>query len=411
MVDELFGGKGIDTPYEHKQMEYHPELSYPQHKKGLQLDPQIIRNIERAKDFTISQSLFDYDNLIQNIQELMNTIETRNRTEDFKLFKDALNTKKKVVDIENKLCGYDGSGDAEIYHILYKMLNSCTRRREFLDKKFRTQFTNKTDAEQIQQAENDSIDEWHQMQNQFIDLQNQLATYQPSDEEEGSSEADIYMQEAANQELAVNNKASLHNTLADTGYIHRNRTTMFNQILGQLQILVNSPQMLMPSDLKDCIMTMATGDLTAIKAHLILTFNQTKKDQNALKGAYIMMDDDKEDFISNQQWFHQQLETSVNNPLKNWLYNQSDTNHAFNDLADLLVGSLEHTQKTYKNSNNDLLKFYQQESTYYANQIAFIQKKEQIRQFLRIIEDIGDVRSLTVEWITNYLQAHGYSTV
>jgi hypothetical protein len=414
-MEEIYGKQGIDTPYEREKVDYHPQLSYPEKEKYSRITPQVIQQIERSKDFTISQTLMDYDLLIEEIQNFLGVIDSRNSSDDFKTYKQDLISNKlpQIIEDENKLCGYDGSGDVEMYTILSRMKDSCVSRRDFIDRHFRIQLTNETDMQLIQDQEEQSIQNWLTAENDFIGLTDQIKQSYQNYESDGSNPDVAYLEQAlVNQETAKNTQASLHTTLADTAYIHRNRTGIFFDLVNQFKMIIYDPHVVMPADLKSFLLKMATlPDLSSAKAHLILSFREWKDQHNAMKGQYMMMDDHKEDYISQQQWFHQQVETKSNPPLKNWLYNQQDNNEAFNVFAEIMVNSIQSSQKKYESSLVDMAKFYQQEGVFYERQLLFIQKKEQIRQFLSILKDLEETKEITEKWADEYLTAKGYSVL
>jgi hypothetical protein len=418
MVEELYGGKGIDTPYEREKVEYQPHLEYPGNERYYRLDPQIIRKIERSKEFSLAQTLMDYDQLIDEFQALLDELEKRNDKPLFHEMIQALNNKKyqDAMKDEDQLSGPRDTSDAELYVICYRIKASCVRRRNFLDQHYRSQLTNETDMQLVQEAEQQSINDWVEAENEFIRLTDELkAAHQEAydDEELETSETVAYLEQAVyDQEVTKKNKEVFHTTIADTAYIHRNRTAIFFDLLNRIKMLVYTPQVVMPSDLKTFILKVASlNDTASAKAHLILAFRSFKEKQNAEKGQYMLLDDNKEDYISKLQWFHQQLESKAGTPLKNWLYNQTDDSEAFNVFADFLVGSLQDNNQKYNNSLTDLVKFYQQEGIYYEKQLFYIQKKEQIRRFLRILEDLEGVSVITEDWATEYLTANGYDVL
>jgi hypothetical protein len=418
VAEELFGKPGIDTPYEREVITYHPVIERPENERFYKIPPQIIQKIERAKDFTISKSLSDYDQLIGDIENLMDIIEQRNQTADFADYKKSLEAGdyKKILEYENKLCGYRGSGDAEIYTMLYHMKKSCVERRNFIDQYFRSQITNEQDFAIIQQKETEMIDQWAAAESQFIQLTEDIReAYRENyhDDDDGAvveTNNIAYLEDAIyNTEIDKKMKESLHTSLADTSYIHRNRTVMFSRIIDQLRFLVIDHRVVMKGDLKQFILMVSKlTDLASAKSHLILSFTQYKDKFNDLKGQYKMIDDQKENFISKQQWFYQQLESKSNHQLRNWLYNQPDNNEAFNAFATIIVDSLKTAQDKYDGSIVDLLRFYQQEAFFYDQQVIFIQKKEEIRQFLRILEDLEGLNEITEEWAIDYLKVNGY---
>jgi len=418
-MEDLYGQHGIDTEYERKKVAYRPNIYFPDKERYARINPSIVIKIERAKDFTISQSITDYDQLIRRIENLMSYIKEKNTSETFKAYFKAADAKesKAMEEIESQLSSYRGSPDAEIYTLLTRMKSSLEERVIFLDRYYRSQITDNTNLEDLPEIEAASIDEWAMLESKFIQIEDKInEVYNSSSHEEEINteiERQIHLleQELAAIEMAKQTKEAFHTTLADTSYAHRNRYVMFSSIVDQMEELIKSPQNLIKGNLKDFIMQLSTlQDTAAAKSHLILSFRELKHQHAALKGQYMMIDDNKETFISKQQWMYQQMEVKTNQPLVNWLYNQSeDSIDAFHLFADILATSIQKTSEIYLNSNVELLRFYQQEAVFYEDQMSLIRKKEEIRRFLRIIEDLEEVGLITEDWAVEYLMTKGYA--
>ncbi|SFJ62426.1 hypothetical protein SAMN02799624_05224 [Paenibacillus sp. UNC496MF] len=413
-MEELYGNKGIDTPYEREQVDYHPQLKRTANNQNYTIDPAIILKIERAKDFTITSTLTDYDQLIADLDATMQLIAQRNQTDAFKVYLQHLTTGslKDVMADEDAASGITGSGDTEIYTILYRMKASCQLRRDFVDGHYRTQITDRTDTNEIAAAEKQSIDTWLSLEKDFNSLSTQLIESYSDDEEEesdGGSTAAALEQELLSTEVSKKTLDTFHTTLADTSYVHRNRTLMFAGLLNTIRMIVQAPAVVMQSGMKEFILRAATiSDPTAAKAHLMLTFADLKQEHTASKGQMVMIDDQKEQFVSRAQWMRQQIKTSSTHQMTTWLYNQSPGSAAFDAFAGMMVDSIQSNQTKYESSTTDMLKFYQQESIFYEKQLMMIQKKEQIRQFFSILEDLGEASTITADWVDEYVSAHGY---
>jgi hypothetical protein len=412
-LEDLYGKQGIDTPYEREKIEYRPELKPQKNRHDMRIDPKIIQKIERSRDFTIARTLMDYDQLIQEIEALMAIIEKRNQTEAFASYLQHLQagSYKDIIDDEEAFSGIRGSGDMEIYTILYRMKKSCELRRSFVDEHFRTQITDRTDSKEITEAEYQSIDNWIDLEQQFIMLSDQLkSSFGHEDDSEEYSAAVAAIEKALlATEINKRHMESFHTTLADTAYVHRNRTVMFAGILNTIRMLVQAPQVVMPSGMKEFVLRLSTlSDLGSAKAHLMLSFADIKQTHQASKAQFVMIDDQMEQFVNRQQWFHQKVKTESTHSITTWLYNQTEGSPAFDSFASILVDSIQKNQEKYDSSVIDMLKFYQQESFFYEKQIMMIQKKEQIRQFFRIIEDLQDANAITAEWVDEYVSDHGY---
>ncbi len=416
MSEKLFGNKGIDTNYEREIINYKPNLSVPKKDRFFRIDPSIVQKIIRAEDFTITKTLLQYDELIQQINDLLAILDNRNKTKDFMDYKKVLEIGKlkDIIVQENKLSDIRSTLDVESYTVLYRMKLSCEKQRAFLDQHYRNQITDTTDISLIEKKELEMIGEWVQAEHDFNDLVDNMDQLEEEmhdhDEEEGSSETSYLEQEIYDQDILKQNKMMLHDSLADTSYVHTNRYYMFKEIINQFQFIIEDASIIMKSDMHEMIKQIASmTDREALIAHLIYAFSGLKKDMDTLKGQYSLSDDNKEAFIAKQQWFYQQLESKSSSSVKNWLYNQNDSSESMNALANILVGSLEKSTKKYNSSVVDMSRFYQQEVIFYNNLLTLIQKKQENRIFLRILEDLQEIKNISNEWITSYLSVNGYT--
>ncbi|QHW35679.1 hypothetical protein GZH47_32800 (plasmid) [Paenibacillus rhizovicinus] len=419
-MDELYGKTGIDTPYEREQVMYRPQVVMPDRERIAMVNPNTIIKIERAKDFTIAQSLIDYDALSKAIEAIMQTIEGRQATADFKAYKGdlAAGDSAKIIAWEDKYSDHHGAPDYEVYTILFHMKKSVDSRRSFIDTHYRNQITDERNVEDLLNAEHSSIAGWTQMELKFLEIEEKIQQlYQEHGDDESVDENDIQRQvaaleeELASQDAAKRDKSEFHTTLADASYIHRNRYLMFMQVTEKAKQLIEQPQLVLGDGTHDMIMQISTlTDRSGAQSHLILAFRDLKTKHTQLKGQYQSINDQKEQFVSKQLWFYQQLKVKSGQGLQDWLYNQNENStDTFQKLATLLVDSMKTTGDKYQSGNADILRFYQQESVFYDDQMGLIQKKEEIRRFLKIIEDLEDVSVVTEEWAQDYLKAQGYA--
>lgn len=422
MEEELYGKKGIDTPYERERIEYKPSVEYPEQDRYFTIPPKTELRIERARDFSITQSMFDYDTLTDQITELMQVIEARNQTGEFTIFKKNLETNqvKNALEEEDRSSHIRGTGDFEVYSVLYRMKSSVVSRRAFLDAHYRNQITSEKDIEKIAEKEDESIEQWVQLENEFLQAKSELNRlynddyHDDGEKSSGISDRIAYLEQFLTaKEQEKREKENLHSTLADAGYVHRNRYLFFNDIVDAIRPLVLFPQVVLKDHVKSFIQQLTqVKDLAPIKAHLILAYQSVKTQHNNAKGQMTMIDDTKEEFVSKQQWFFQQLKSKANQPLQNWFYNiEESSSTTFNLFADIVVGSIKDSQQKYDSSITDILRFYQNESSFYHEQVQLIQKKEEIRRFLRIIEDIEGLKEINENWTMEYLKANGYSVL
>ncbi|WDI05146.1 hypothetical protein PUW25_25395 (plasmid) [Paenibacillus urinalis] len=416
MSEDIFGQRGIDTSYERNQVNYRPDLKMPKKDRFFRINPATVQKIIRSEDFTITSVLKGYSELVERMNVLMKMIEDRNQTPSFFEYKGILESgdQSRIIEQEDILCGPRASGDAEIYTILYRMKASCSMQFEFVDGHYRTQITGNAEVSAVEESEANMINQWIEAEQVFNRLTDEIQSAY-SDEENheeditnstiSSLERQIYDQDLTRQQMEA-----LHVSLSDTSYVHRNRYAMYSQLLDQMQFLITNPAVVMKDDLKGMILQVAPlADKSSVAAYVLLSFRNIKDKLTSLKGQYALIDDQKESFVSKQQWFYQQLESKSGVGVKNWLYNQSDTNESMNALAEIIVGSLSQSKNQYDSSITDMTRFYQQEAIFYSQQYQLIQKKEEIRRFLRILEDLQEASNIDEEWAISYLETNGYA--
>ncbi|MGV7000191.1 hypothetical protein ACWA2C_16010 [Priestia megaterium] len=420
--DELYGGKGIDTPYEHDKITYRPQVKYT--KKGIYelIRPEIKQSIERARTFTVSQILSDYDELIAEIDELLVDLAARNSVELLEKLKTMLSQKqfKDIIAFERGQSGYNQTGDFELYSLLYNMKQSLQVRRDFIDEKFRTQFTSETDIEKIEEAELASIEQWEQLEARVMDTYSAMTELDNHDDEDfplQDESLSVNMDELNYESLESlesqkRNSELLHTSLADTSYVHRNRYFMFLNVIEKAKILIYNAGSLIDDNLKDFIMSLNDmSDFTAAKSHLILQFKSIRDKHEGLKGRMMTIDDEKENFGSEKQYLYQQLEVKTIEPLKSWMYQQEDSySGALDKFSQYMVNSMKESRTVYEGTLADMLNFYKSESDFYEQQINFLKDKEEIRRFYSILEDLEGADRITNTWVDEYLKVNGYSS-
>lgn len=405
MEEKWYGQKGIDTEYERSRIAYRPNLIYPERESAYPMAEETILQISRSQDFMISKAIINYRKLLEKIEELLSEIEAREPNQTFYAYLDLLKANKleEVFDIEREQSGYQGNLNFEMYTMLYKMKQSIETQILFLDEYYRTQFTDESEEEKMFQAEMDSIKEWIKAEYDVSASYDQLTH---GDEFDYQLEQQIEELEKKRRKLDV-----FHTSLGDIGYIHQNRYLMFEDILQQAEELIQHPQGLIDDNVD--VFIRQVGQLSSahsFKSHLILSFKKYNEMHFNLKQQYITTDMAKEKFASEKQYMFQQIMTQANEEVRDWLYEQpEDSGKALDLFATFMVDSLEESKRKYEESLADLLNFYKMESSFYGRQISLMQKKEEIRLFYRIIEDLEEEAVLSDEWIAEYLQAQGYT--
>jgi len=396
---ELYGSYGIDTDYERALLNYRPLLEYTPESRKNEIDLRSVNLINRSYDFMVSRSILDYRNLLEKLDALLKEIASREKTKEFKEYLNALSTNdlEKTFKIEEENSKYDQTLNYELHTMLYFMRKSIDERIVFLEDNMRTQVSDKTDDEEAMQDEINSIAEWAKLEYDIT------AAY-------GNEYYDVDMPEHVQEQIESLEKKKreyeqLHKSLADTSYIHRNRYILFEEIIAHASTLIFNPQEIIEGNIFMLIDQLNTSHITDdIKTHLILSFKTYREKHNALKQKYMVVDDHKERIVSEKNYLYQQISTKTNDKMSSWLYEvPEDGGSSLDLLADILVDSIEKTKKDYETSLADMLSFYKTESSFYGDQIIFIQKKQEIRAYLQIIEDIRDVEYVDDEWIESYM--------
>lgn len=405
MLEEWYGQSGIDTEYERYLIKYRPNLIYPEREAKYPLHPDVILQISRSQDFLISRAILDYRTLAERIRELLEIIENRQHNSIFETYLTHLHNKEMdhVFEIEKEYSGYHGQLDFEIYTMLYQMLLSIEEQEKFLDEHFRTQVTNETEDEEMFKAELEAINEWIKIEYDISEKYDELT--HGLDNTRIEAEIEILEKERRKSDL-------LHTSMADTAYVHRNRFIMFSDIVDDAEELIKTPQARIDGNMTYLLYQLNDmPNKAALRSQLILQFKDYKMKHQALKQQHLMLDEQKEIFASERNYMYQQLVVKANDDIKSWLYDQPDDSGKSLELfATYLTDAIEDSKRKYEETLADLLNFYQNESSFYGRQILLLQKKEEIRQFLRIIEDLEEIGDVSDEWISEYLQVQGYET-
>lgn len=402
----VYGNRGIDTQYEREKIKYRPHLIYPDRESKYPMSDEAIVQISRAIDFSIGEVIVNYNKLIEKITELLNTIEERNPDDDFAEYLSVLkkNELDKIIEAEKKHSDYYGAVDYEVYTILYFMRESIQKRVEFIDENYRTLITSRTEEDEILEDEMSSINEWIKTEYDLAEAYEKVM----HEEEDYDIYAKIEALEEKRRELE-----QFHTSLSDIAYVHQNRYHFFETLIDIANTLVNYSNTLIGDSVDVFIENLLSlGSLKNLEVHLMLQFKEFRRKLDALKNQYLLIDDEKEQFASEKQNFYHKVMLEANNEIKNWLYDQVEgVSETFDLFASIIVDSLKETKKTYDETLADLLNFYQTEANFYERQLNLIQKKEEIRQFARIIEDLEDADSIDPEWIQKYLEDKGYASI
>ncbi len=402
-----YGEAGIDTSYERSLINYSPKLKFPEKTGSFDLSPEVVIQILRSEDFMVSKTILGYKDLINKIEEYMNIIKRRNNRSHFQSYLDVLKERsiEEVFKKEEEVSGYQGIPDYEIYTILYLMKESLEDQVDFIDERYRVQFTGRSEDQEIVEDEIKSINEWIAIEYDLMEAYEEV-----SHADEKIEEISVRIEELERKRREIDN---LHTSLADISYVHKNRIVAFTEILEDMEVLVLNKERVAGEGVRRLLDSLAlTESLTDIKLHLIMSFKDYRVKHESLKQQYLMVDSQKEKYISEKQYFYQNIVVDVNDKTKNWLYDQEEgSSQSLDIFASILVNSVSDTKKDYEVILSELLNYYQTESAFYGEQILLILKKQEIRQFIEIIDDLEEAGVVTEEWIDKYLIDRGYEEI
>jgi len=404
MENELFGKKGIDTEYEREFFETPPHLEFHARILNAPLFPDVKQNIVRAKDFTVSKSIMDYQSLIDRIQKLLDILQDRNLSNEFQVLLGLLsNEPPPMNDIIQHEEQYNtiaqDNGDLELYTILFRVKNTLNKRVNFIMDYLKNQFSSADEVKKIEEDELVSIQKWFEKEVQLSNFYHEMA----HDEDATDGEVKNIEKEAKKLE-------GMHTTLADISYVDRNRYLMLEEVVNMGEAIVLYPENFIKKDLHMLLDQLAKfPDLRIFKSHLLFSFKQVKDEHKKIKHQFVLMDEAKELFISEKQYFYQKFKSNTSYELREWLYTQQEEfSEALDKFAGYMVESIKNVEDYFSKTLTDLIKYYRQEAIFYYKQMELLRKKEEIRRFYKIIEDLRDIGQIDADWIDRYLEVNGY---
>lgn len=400
--DKWYGNIGIDTDYERSLLKYRPNLIYPEKESVFPIPSEIVMEIRRSQDFTMSKTLIDYEELIEEIGKVLSDIEDSLSNDD--LFEEYLKVLeggklKEVFKYEDKRNDYEGSSELDIYTILYLIKSSVEEQYDFLDENYRVKITDETEMEKVLESEMSLIDDWILEEYKILEMY----------EEAGHDidNYDDYLYEIFKLEDERKRKKDFHRSIADVSYVHRNRYTMASHILKRAKEIIYYPKSLVGKDLDVLLENLITlPDVSSLSIHLLLEFKNKRERYENLREKFLFINSSKEMIASRRQLMYRDIVYNSNGNLKKWLEGEAEGySESFDSLAGLLVHSVKNTEETYEKSLGDMLNIYQTEFDFYSNQMTHIREKEKIRQFARIVEDFEEAQVIDDDWINEYVKS------
>lgn len=407
--DELFGYLGIDSKYEKELIYYRPLLEYLKDTKEVFPEIELNQDIQRAEMFPVYQIIYDYQELIDELSSMFALIRKK---EDNSLL-DKIETYYKSGEYD-KIYALENENDTiyrqsylEYYTTGLFLMDTLSFRLDEVIDKFVSQYTSETEPEAIEKAEKVSISEWKQLEQKSVTLEEDYENNLLNIENEDEYEYDSVIAGLSDElESLKEEKYNLHTTLADLGYIHRNRYFMIVDIIDGLYSLVETQASILENDLDQLIFSMFENRnvMPSIKAHLLVQYKQAKDEHNVTKNQYTNYHSAKESLANDKQYFYQQLNNKTKSDLANYFYStmedESSSVEAFNTI---LIGSLVSADQQYNDVLAEILNFYKEEATFYQEILLKIQNKEKLKVYYRICEDLEEKDTITSEWVADYV--------
>lgn len=409
--DELFGFLGIDSKYEKELIYYRPLLTYLKDKSLLSPEISINQDIQRVEEFPVYQIIYDYQELLDELESMFKLIYQK---EEYSLLKEietyfADEEYEKIFEIENNRDEIGTSSYLEYFTTGLFIKNSISFRLDEVIDKYVSQYTDEREPDKIKAAEQTSVEEWKQLEQKSLTLEDDYENGRIEIEDNDTYEYENVIADLSNDlESLKDDKFSLHTTLADLGYIHRNRYFLMLQIIDGLYSLVESPMSGVAYEVEDLIYSLHAGKegIPSIQAHMLIQFKQAKEEHRISKAQYSNYLSNKESLANDKQYFYQQVNNETKTDIVDFLYStmEKDSN-ALTVFNELLVKSLVSADEEYNGTLAEVLNFYQEEATFYQEILLKIQNKEKIKAYYRICGDIRVIENLTVEWVNQYAES------
>ena len=403
----LFGKKGIDTSYERDLFERRVKLTYPEKDGGAWLPSDLMENIQRAREFSVSNVIGGYELLRERISVIMKHIESEMKNNgDFGKYKTLLETtgyKAEAIDVENANSEIRGHSFFELYGILFRLKHSIENQIDFQYNHYASQFIEGRSLEDLALAEENSISVLAQMQSDLYTDATDVHSH-------GNEDEIIQVNEFEQKQVAIQRNSLMHITNGDISYSHLNRQADLEVIVNAIENLVYYAKEMLDGNIELMIQKLhALDNKNAVKVQLLSQFSNIKARHIGSKSKYKTISSDVELYASEAAYAHKKIKEGSTDPLMSWLVDQSEQeSRSFDQLAGILVEGVVNSERTYEKMNGSMTQLYKSESNYFANQVDFIQDKEKIRLYFRIIEDLEDRISIDGEWILEYLVTNGY---
>lgn len=399
----LFGKKGIDTSYERDLFERRVRLVYPEKEAGVWLPSETMESIQRAREFSVTNVISGYEELLARIEELMAHIDSEmNGRAPFMALKALLVEKgyvKETIALENENSMIRDTARFELYTILYRLKKSITEQVDFQYTNYASQFIEGRSLEDLSLVENNSISYMAELENKQITSHVGHA----HDEEE----------EIEDMEPIIRELNLLHITNGDIAYSHLNRQNDLRVLVDAIENNVYNYRELIGTNIESLIYSISgMENVEALKSNLLLSFQKLRQTHEKTKGQYGPISTNVEQSASEMALFEKKVKERATEDTVQWLYEQEEgVSESFDGLATLLVDGIKTSEKKYEEIHGSISQFYKSEAEFFAKQLQYTQDKQKYRLYFTLIEDIGVKASIDSKWVYEYLVSKGYEPV
>lgn len=407
--DELFGYLGLDSKYERDLVYYRPLLKYLKDETSLFPEIDAYQPIQRAELFPVYQVVYDYEELIEELDSMLTLIRTKENNLSLDTIDKYFKNKEYDEMFKYERTLYDvGNINYVPYYITgLFLMDTLSFRLDEVIEKFVSQYTSETNDKEIEKAERKSISEWKQLEQKSLTLEEDYENELIKIEEDESYEYNSVMGSLSEElDRLRSEKYDLHTTMADLGFIHRNRYFLLLQVIEGLYSLVESPMSSIKGNLSDLIYSIHNNRaaIPSMKAHLLISQKQAYDEYSVTEKQYTNYISQKESLANDKQFFYQQVINGTKSDIVSFLYaSQEIESDSVNDFSEIMMTSLKSSEEEYDGILAETLNFYREEAEFYKDILIKIRKVEKMRAYGRICTELEDKDMLSVEWVTDYV--------
>jgi hypothetical protein len=398
---DWFGGKGIDTFYERELLTYVPEIKKPTIEMMNKIEMNTRNLMDRSKEFSMQSVISEYEQLLKTCDNLMKKIEKHKKGEvNFESFMRTCKEgkEKERIEKEESFSKYKDDDQFELYGVLSKLTKAMEECKRKLQSGYEYAIKN----------EKKIIDNWVKAEIDFLFFSEREKekmndhTHEDSahghEEDEGEEEYYFDEEEEYNQAKIIlaeeeRDKLSSYSIkTADVSFVQKNRLKMYEKIIANIQKKLSDQRKIIPGDMEIIEQLLGSKHKKEdLIANMIFAFSKKKEEALDVKKQLMLLNPEKEDvFLKRQNQYYDMVNKNKRESV-DWLYSQSaEEDEGFSLFADILADSIEEASDFFEETNAQLLGFYKNESILYDRLLFLIEKKEQIREFIRILEKLKE---------------------